>query len=165
MQKLKNFYPDSESDFFEGWREYCEELYSDKTTAKINEKLVDYPIYNEPPSLKSEIGSGVAWRKAADSDDVSAELFKAGDDIILLTTKKELQNLVNRVETAHTKYSLIINDDKTKVIHINGIKLKIRTNGVWLKSVLGITDKAKCTKDIRGRIGKAQGVCMLHTLV
>jgi hypothetical protein len=94
--------------------------------------------------------------------------LRYADDIILLaSTEEELQNLVDRLVTVSTKYSLMINEEKTKVMHVNGTTLKVTVNGVTLECVhsflyLGalITDDAECTADIRARLDKAQGVAI-----
>jgi len=94
--------------------------------------------------------------------------LRYADDIILLaSSEKELQELVDRVNRAGRRYGLKINENKTKVMATSGGLCTVRINNNILDQVdtfpyLGslITDDANCTKEIRARLAKGYNVCL-----
>jgi len=92
--------------------------------------------------------------------------LRYADDIILIAgTEEELQDLVTRLEVASAKFGLMINADKTKVMATGGAACDINVGGTRVEQVdsfsyLGslITEDSDCTKEIRVRLGKGQGI-------
>ena len=100
--------------------------------------------------------------------------LRCADDIILLATlEAELQELVDCLDQASHKYSLLINVDKTKVMASDGIVCRILTQNEQLEQMdmfpyLGflITEDGKCTKLNRGQVSVAsmQKVWKSHSI-
>ena len=92
--------------------------------------------------------------------------LRYADDIILLARSEiELQEMVDRLDTASKKYSLLINEEKTKTMTTNGTSCNIRINNNILEQVttfpyLGslITSDTGCSKDIRSRLAKGSSI-------
>jgi len=62
--------------------------------------------------------------------------LRYADDIILLARSEiELQEMVDRLDTASKKYSLLINEEKTKTMTTNGTSCNIRINNNILEQV------------------------------
>ena len=62
--------------------------------------------------------------------------LRYADDIILLATSEaKLQELVDRLDSVSSKYSLLINDDKTKVTGSDGIACRILIQNELLEQV------------------------------
>jgi len=85
------------------------------------------------------------------------------DDIILIATSVELQELVNSLNTASKKYDLLINAGKTKLmiagknscdILIDNQKIEVIGTFPYLGSL--ITTEADCVTDIRARLNKGE---------
>jgi len=96
--------------------------------------------------------------------------LRYSDDIILIATSvEELQELVNRLNTASKKYDLLINAEKAKVmvtgknscdILIDNQKIEVVGTFPYLGSL--ITTEADCVTDIRARLNKGQtGYCLI----
>jgi len=64
-----------------------------------------------------------------------ANLRYADDIILLATSEAELQELVDRLDRASRKYSLLINVDKTKVMASDGIACRIHIQNELLEQV------------------------------
>jgi hypothetical protein len=92
--------------------------------------------------------------------------LRYADDIVLISTsEQELQDLVNRLERVSSKFDLMINVDKTKVMATDGTICNICIDNLKVEQVhtfpyLGAltTDDAECTKEIRARLSKGQSV-------
>ena len=92
--------------------------------------------------------------------------LRYADDIVLITTTPaELQALLNRIRIAGTKYGLVINKGKTKVMATEGDNTVITVDGDALQQVdhfqyLGalITEDGRCESDIRTRLGMAKSI-------
>jgi len=78
--------------------------------------------------------------------------FRYADDIILLATSEaELQELVDRLDLVSSKYSLLINVDKTKVMASDGLACRIVIQNEQMDTFpyLGslITEDGECTTE------------------
>lgn len=99
--------------------------------------------------------------------------LRYADDIILIATSpEELQELVNRVESAANEYGLQINASKTKVMTNTDRVLKIFVASGELKQVdnfiyLGskISSDAKCSDDIKSRLAMGMAVMVKLTKI
>jgi len=71
----------------ERWWEYCEELYENKQESDVSPfKSVMNSREKEPPLLRSEVVQAVyqtSTRKSPGPDNIPAELFKEGGDIVI----------------------------------------------------------------------------------
>jgi len=99
--------------------------------------------------------------------------LRYADDIILLATSEaELQELVDRLDLASRKYSLLINVNKTKVMASDGIACRVLMQNELLEQVdtfpyLGslITKDGKCTMEFRTRLNRRQAIgASLHKI-
>lgn len=94
--------------------------------------------------------------------------LRYADDIVLLASSlTELQDLLNRVVTAGSKYNMHINAAKTKVMSLNKEPITVTVEGKVLEQVheftyLGsrITDDATCFKDLQVKL--AVGLAVLQ---
>ena len=92
--------------------------------------------------------------------------FRYADDIILLdTSEAKLQELVDRLDRVSRKYSLLINDDKTKVMASDGIACRILIQNELLEQVdtfvyLGslITENGECMTEFRTMLNRGQAI-------
>ena len=92
--------------------------------------------------------------------------LRYADDIILLATSEaKLQELVDRLDSVSSKYSLLINDDKTKVTGSDGIACRILIQNELLEQVdtfpyLGslITEDGECTTEFRTSLNRGQAI-------
>jgi len=94
--------------------------------------------------------------------------LRYADDIILLATSEtELQKLVDRLDRASRKYSLLINVDKTKtkVMVSDGIACRVLIQNKLLEHVdtfpyLGslITEDGECRTEFRTRLNRGQAI-------
>jgi len=92
--------------------------------------------------------------------------LRYADDILLVAcSKDELQELVNRLDRVSSRYNLMINIEKTKVmatanqqcnITIQGINLEKVATFPYLESI--ISDDTTCSADIKSRLAKASGI-------
>ena len=92
-------------------------------------------------------------------------LHYADDIILLATSEAELQELVDHLDRASHKYSLLINIDKTKVMASDGIACRIIIQNEQLAQVntfpyLGslITEDGECTTEFRTRLSRGQAI-------
>jgi len=92
--------------------------------------------------------------------------FRYADDIILLdTSEAKLQELVDRLDRVSHKYSLLINDDKTKVMASDSIACRILIQNELLEQVdtfvyLGslITENGECMTEFRTMLNRGQAI-------
>jgi len=92
--------------------------------------------------------------------------LRYADDIILLATSEaQLQELVDRLDRVSSKYSLLINVDKTKVMASDGIVCCVLIQNELLEQVdtfpyLGslITEDGECTMEFHTRLNRGQAI-------
>ena len=101
-----------------------------------------------------------------------SNLRYADDILVIATSPEELQELVNRVESAANEYGLKINASKTKVMTNTDRVLKIYVVDGVLRQVdnftyLGskISSDAKCSDDIKSRLAMGMAVMVKLTKV
>ena len=97
---------------------------------------------------------------------MSTSYVRYAEDIILLATSEaELQELVDRLDRVSSKYSLLINVDKTVVMASDGIACRILIQNELLEQVgtfpyLGslITEDGECTMEFRSKLNRGQAI-------
>ena len=97
--------------------------------------------------------------------------LRYADDIVLLaTTPEELQELVNRVESAAREYDMSINARKTKVMTNTDDALEIDVSAGRLEQVnsfvyLGsrVTKDADCASEVKSRLAMGMAVMIKLT--
>ena len=94
-----------------------------------------------------------------------SNLHCANDVVLLASSPEELQDIVNRIFTAGTDYSLIINIKKMQILTNDNSEINNTVDGEQLEQVseftyLGsiLTSSGGCECDIQNRLQKALGV-------